>query len=416
VQILCKINKLGAIPKKSFKVALSARAQENHPTMKKFSMRLPAKAQSSSTPVSGHLRTASTVLVCALALAVSAAHAQTTPSSSAEASQSGNVLELRKDAPDSYVVVRGDTLWAISGKFLSKPWRWPEIWQLNKEQIRNPHLIYPGNIVYLDRSGATPRLRLGKPSGGVGDVVPGRLVPMARSTPIENAPIASVNMQAIRPYLTQHMIIDEATMNAAPRIFATQDGRVYLTAGDLGYVRNLPDDGNTEFQIYRKATPLLHPDTRKPIAFEALMIGSAKLERKGDPATIRIVSYSEEIGPGDRLVPAAALDIIRTAPRSPDKPIDGRILAIHKGVYAAGKNNVIAVSGGRDHGMEVGHVVAIRQKGVVALDREDRNKPVQLPDETAGHAFIFRVFEKVSYALVMEATRNVGVGDSIVNP
>jgi LysM repeat protein len=227
VQILCKINKLGAIPKKSFKVALSARAQENHPTMKKFSMRLPAKAQSSSTPVSGHLRTASTVLVCALALAVSAAHAQTTPSSSAEASQSGNVLELRKDAPDSYVVVRGDTLWAISGKFLSKPWRWPEIWQLNKEQIRNPHLIYPGNIVYLDRSGATPRLRLGKPSGGVGDVVPGRLVPMARSTPIENAPIASVNMQAIRPYLTQHMIIDEATMNAAPRIFATQDGRVY---------------------------------------------------------------------------------------------------------------------------------------------------------------------------------------------
>ena len=231
-----------------------------------------------------------------------------------------------------------------------------------------------------------------------------------------SSPIASVNMQAIRPYLTQHMVIDEAAMNSAPRIFATQDGRVYLTSGDLGYVRNLPDDGNTEFQIYRKATPLLHPETRKPIAYEALMIGSAKLERKGDPATIRIVSYSEEIGPGDRLVPATALDIIRTAPRSPDKAVDGRILAIHKGVYAAGKNSVIAVSGGRDLGLEVGHVVAIRQKGVVALDREDRNKPVKLPDETAGHAFVFRVFDKVSYALVMEANRNVGVGDAIVNP
>jgi LysM domain len=390
------------------KIALKYFAQNNATSMKKFSMRFYAKT-------SLFVRLSMASVLCAFA---GATFSQTSPAALATSTE-GNVLEVRKDAPDSYTVVRGDTLWAISGRFLAKPWRWPEIWQLNREQINNPHLIYPGNIVYLDRSGATPRLRLGKAmaeGSGAGALATNRVSPMVRSEPADTTPITTINMQAIRPFLTQHMVLGENAFKASPRIFATPDGRVYLTRGDVGYVRNLPDDGVSQFQIYRNATPLLDPDTRKPLAYEALLIGSAQLERKGDPATIRITSYSEEIGPGDRLVPAIQADPIRAVPRSPTKPVSAKVLAIHRGVYAAGRNSVIAISSGRDNGLEVGHVLAIRQKGVIATDREDGNKQIKLPDETAGHIFVFRVFEKVSYALIMSTEKQVAIGDAIVNP
>jgi len=238
-------------------------------------------------------------------------------------------LELAPNAPDRYVVVKGDTLWDISGRFLSKPWRWPEIWELNREEIRNPHLIYPGDAVLLDRSGATPRLRLGRLVGAGGSEAGGqagghnggaglqveRRQPAVRVTELDREPVPTIRSTDIEAFLNRPLIVDEIGLATHPRIVATQDGRVYLGRGDLAYARGIVDENVREWHIYRQARPLLDPDTRIPIAYEALFVGSARLERGGDPATLRVTAMNEEIGIGDRLVPAEVPKVVNYAPR-----------------------------------------------------------------------------------------------------
>ena len=232
---------------------------------------------------------------------------ETTSRPAARAPRATAPLELAKDAPDRYVVVKGDTLWDISGKFLQKPWRWPEIWQLNRDQIRNPHWIYPGNIVYLDMSSGQPRLRLGQPVGDGGDGTANgtlKMQPTVRADSLRENAITTISSSVIAAFVNRPLIVTEFQLKTNPRVLAAQDGRVYLGRGDLAYVRGIKDDTVTEWHIYRQAKPILDPDTRKPIAFEALFVGSARLERTGDPATVRITGTSEEVGVGDRLMPA----------------------------------------------------------------------------------------------------------------
>jgi LysM domain len=327
-------------------------------------------------------------------------------------------LELSKDAPDRYTVVRGDTLWDISGKFLQKPWRWPEIWQLNREQIEDPHWIYPGDIVYLDQSNGTPRLRLGKAVGGSNGAAGERrdqLQPMARSEPLSRSAIPTISAAAIDAFLNRPLIVDEIGLKNSPRIVGTEEGRVYLGRGDLAYVRGIKDDSVTEWHIYRPAKPLLDPDTRLPIAFEALYVGSAHVERRGDPATLRITGTSEEVGEGDRLMPAERARVVNYAPRPPSTPINGRIVSVYRGVSQAGRNSVVALNVGKGNGLEVGNVLAISQRGVLVPDREI-NKPVKLPDEATGYLLVFRIFDKIAYGLIMDASRPVAVGDVVANP
>ncbi len=330
--------------------------------------------------------------------------------------------ELSPDAPDKYVVVKGDTLWDIAGKFLAKPWRWPEIWALNKEQIRDPHWIYPGDIVYLDRNAAGgPRLRLGHPVGAsaaAGTMTAERrttLLPMARSEPLERAAIPTISSAAIEAFLNRPLIVDEAGLASHPRIVGTPEGRVYLGRGDLAYVRGIGDEAATDWHIYRPARPLLDPDTRKPIAYEALYVGTARLERRGDPATLRIVGTSEEVGVGDRLMPAERARVLNYAPRAPERDVSGRIVSVYRGVYQAGRNSVVAVSVGSSEGMDVGNVLMIRQNGGIVPDRDTREM-VKLPDEPIGHLLVFRVFDHISYGLIVDASQAVAVGDVVVNP
>jgi len=347
------------------------------------------------------------VLGCAAWLAAGAALAQTAT----------GPLELSPDAPDKHVVVRGDTLWDISGKFLKTPWRWPEIWQLNREQIANPHLIYPGDIVWLDRSGDSPRLRLGRPVGGAGgSFQTARAEPMVRSTPLEKDAIPTVNLAAIQVFLNRPLIVDEQGLKTHPRVVATQDGRLYLSRGDLAYVRGLADGNTTkEWHVYRPARPLLDPATRQPIAYEALYVGAAELVRPGDPATFRIQGTAEEIGQGDRLMPAERVLPPSVAPRPPSDPVDGRIVSVYRGIDQVGKYSVVALSLGKEQGIEVGHVLAVQLTGRTIIDTETK-EPVRLPNEPIGQLLVFRVFDKIAYGVVVAAAQPIAVGATVTNP
>ncbi len=340
-------------------------------------------------------------------------------------------LELAGNAPDKYVVVKGDTLWGIAGKFLKRPWYWPQIWQLNREQIANPHLIYPGDIVYLDESGSQPRLRLAKRVGGgttmgsaTSNGVQGsanidpsreRLSPRMRTEAQPATPVPTIDIHAIEPFLSRPLIIDPQALAANPRIIATQDGRVYLSRGELAYVRGNIDESKRNWYVYRGTRPLTDPVTRKPLAWEAEFVGTAELERGGDPATFRVTGNTSEIGPGDRLIPADPTRLDSFAPRAPEAKVHGSILSIYKGVAQAGRNSVVALNLGTTAGLSVGHVLEIRERGRLAPDRE-AGKLVQLPGEPIGHLLVFRVFDKIAYALIMNSSRDVNIGDEVLNP
>ncbi|MEZ5657887.1 MAG: LysM peptidoglycan-binding domain-containing protein [Burkholderiaceae bacterium] len=339
-------------------------------------------------------------------------------------------LRLAKTAPDSYVVVKGDTLWDISGRVLEQPWRWPEIWEMNREAIKDPHWIYPGDVIYMDHSGGHPRLRVGKRiggdggangTGGSGDA--GRFAgnqldrrsPLVRSLPLDNGAIPTLNMAAIEPFLNRPLVVEPQTLAKHPRIVATQEGRVFLGRGDVAYVRGIEDESQEEWHVYRQSRPLLDPNTRKPIAFEALYVGTARLERGGDPATLRIVNTSEEVGVGDRLMPAVRSAILNIAPHAPEREVNGRILSVYRGVSQVGKNSVVALNVGSNVGIEPGHVLTVKLLGRVIIDRETK-EPVKLPDESVGHLVVFRVFDGISYGLVMEAKQSISVGDTVTQP
>lgn len=328
----------------------------------------------------------------------------------------GQLVELAKDAPDSYIVVKGDTLWDISGKFLTKPWRWPEIWQLNREQIKDPHWIYPGDVIYLDRSGSSPRLRLGKPFGE-GDLPTVKLTPKVRSEGIARDAITTVKASAIAHYLNRPLVVDDKGLAENPRIIGTQEGRVYLSTGDLAYVRGITDDKVTDWHVYRAAKPLLDPDTRKPIAYEALFVGSAHLTRPGDPATLRIDAASEEIGVGDRLMPAERSEAFNYVPHPPEKDVRARIISVYHGVTQVGRNSVVAINAGREQGVDPGTVLSVLELGRTVIDREDKDKAkIKLPDEPIGQLLVFRIFDKISYGLVVQASKAISLGDVVVKP
>lgn len=342
---------------------------------------------------------------------------------------SADTVKLSPNAPDSYTVVKGDTLWAISGRFLEKPWRWPEIWALNKKEIEDPHWIYPGDIVYMDNSGDRPRLRIAKQVGSGGNAngkgslkgqfsdsnSSGTLSPMVRSKPLTADAIPTINTGAIDAFLNKPLVVDKQGLDESPRIVATQEGRVYLGRGDLAYVRGIKDDSVKEWHIYRQASPLLDPDTRRPIAYEALYVGSARLSKVGDPSTLRIYNTSEEVGVGDRLMAAERARMFNIVPRAPDSAVDARILNVYRGVSQVGRNSVVAINRGTADGVDVGHVLSVKLLGRDVFDRYNKSW-VKLPDESVGHMLVFRSFDKIAYGLVMEASQSISVGDTVRNP
>jgi hypothetical protein len=322
-------------------------------------------------------------------------------------------LELVDNPPDRHIVVRGDTLWGISGKFLKKPWRWPEIWEMNRDQIKNPHWIYPGDVIMLDLSSGSPRLRKAK---GVSSGGNGKVQPQVYSEAITQA-IPSIPPNVIEPFISRPLILEAGDEAGQAVIVATAEDRMLVGNGDEAFVSGIPDASVEKWDVFRPGKPLKDPDTGEVIAHEAFFLGHAKLVRPGEPATIRILEAKEEIGRGDRLMPSPPAEIISYAPHKPDSEIAAKVVAIYGGVNEGGSNSVVALNRGSDDGLEVGHVVALyRNRVSFAIDADGKRTTTPIPEERYALAFVFRVFDGIAYALVVESAKSVIVGDSVRNP
>ncbi len=370
----------------------------------------------------------------------------TTPAQKATAqrvAQAGVALdELAANAPDSYTVKSGDTLWAISGLYLKQPWRWPELWGMNLNDIRNPHRIYPGQVLVLDKSSGRAILRAR--ASGAGDLQTVKVSPRTRYESLADAAIPTLSSSLLEPFLAEPILVDEATHNNAPRLIGADNERVLFAKGDRVYARSTKaGDLATEktspsrYRVYRNATPLRDPNTGLIMAYEAQFVGSADLARGESvreitgkdgkpakeivPATFDIVTNKEEMRAGDRLLPEPKRDFPTYAPRAPSKAIEGvRVMSMYGNTVArAGQNAVISLNKGASDGLEVGHVFAIIKDGLNVIDRtgaQGKREEIKLPDERNGLAMVFRTFDKVSYALILQINDGVKVGDRLVNP
>jgi nucleoid-associated protein YgaU len=341
-------------------------------------------------------------------------------------------LALKADAPDRYVVVPGDTLWGISQRYTDSPWRWPELWGLNKDQIRNPHLIYPGYVILLDR--ASGRLSIGngpsRPGGGSAGSAgsetssgAAKLQPRVRSERLDKEGIPAIPAALIEPFLTRPLIVEPDGLEKAPTIVGTQTDRVILAAGNTAYVRGIGASKEDTWYVYRRGAALVDPDTNQTLAYEAIYLGTAQVTRAGDPATVVLTAAVQEGEAGDKLVAAAQPQSISYAPRAPSAKIQGRVMGIYGGlskVGEAGPQSIITINRGSRDGVEVGHVLALYARGGSVRDRSKaesaRDARIELPNERAGLAFVFRVFDRVSYALIMRLTRPVGPLDVVQTP
>lgn len=390
------------------------------------------------------------------------------------ASASAQDVQLAPDHPDHYTVKKGDTLWDIAGRFLAKPWQWPDIWHANP-QIRNPDLIYPGDELVLTYHNGQPSLQL---KGGE-QYLGGRtykLEPSIREYPHEEA-IHPIPLSAIRPFLNRSRIVASSVLDDAPYVVSSPDQHLITGQGNRIYVRGLTDKKVTRYTIYRKGDVIRDPGdaisgvpgsaTGKILGYEALEIGVAVVQKFGDPATAYLVQSNREVLNGDRLLPEKEEPLPQFVPHAPSQAVKGNIVSVIDGVSQVGRNQVVVLNVGKDNGIEPGDVLAIYQSSLTvtddvktalkrrqedktplkfqrsatspvdsllehvandlrntkrALDRElgfsfsTAPEEVRLPEERAGEVMVFRSFDKVSYALVMKTTRTVHIYDSVRNP
>jgi len=374
--------------------------------------------------------------------------------------------DLKEDAPDRYIVVPGDTLWSISGRFLKDVWKWPEVWRMNQEQVRNPHRIYPGDVIVLDRSGGAPQLRLlrdGAADPGAAaaaaaaaagrDTV--KLSPRTRAQPLADKAVPAIPPSAIEPFLSRPLVVGQNELDSAPVIMATEENRVVIGAGNIAYADNLKR-GDQLWQVFRRSDALVDPDTGETLGYLAIYLGEARLRKFGDPSTIEITKSPQEIYVGDRLLPSSKqVPTFSYVPRAPWRPVRGRIMTTYGNLGETGPLGIVALSKGSQDGLEVGHVLAIYrsqstsvyevrqsplygEQGLSANDsprtyyseqltRRDaplyaRGKPIteadiaRLPDERYGLVMVFRTFDRTAFGLVMQASRPVAVNDLVTNP
>ena len=316
---------------------------------------------------------------------------------------------LNPNHPERYVVVKGDTLWDISARFLRDPWLWPEVWYVNP-QVANPHLIYPGdtlNLVYVD---GKPRIQR--------DDTTVRLSPRIREESLDNA-IPTIPLDAIEPFLTRAIVVEEGELDDAPYVVQAADEHIVTGAGDRVYVRGIDGNEVTLFDVFEPGDAYIDPDTNEVLGYEALYAGTGPVQKFGDPATIKLVKTAREVRVGDRLLPAdrGALPA-HFQPHAVPSGTEGHIISVVDGVQEIGQFSVVTLDLGERDGMEIGHVMRVFQQGEVIKDPVSGkySDKVKLPDEEAGVVMVFKTFEKVSYGLIMSATRAIHVLDYVRTP
>ena len=356
--------------------------------------------------------------------------------------------ELKPDAPERYTVVRGDTLWGLATRFLKDPWRWPELWNLNREQIRNPHRIHPGDTLVLQRAGTQVRLQVERTAETVS--------PRVRIEPRDAEAIQTISPSDIEPFLSRPLVVAANELDGTPEIVATEEDRVVLGAGNVAYARGLDRTSDTRWQLFRRGDPLVDPDTGQILGYTAAYLGEAELRRRSEVSTIEITKAVQEIYRGDRLrAVSRETPVFAYAPHAPQNIVRGRVVSTYGGLRETGPLAIVALSKGTRDGIETGHVLALHRDQRSArysqrteplygrtgptgndqripyfpADLAGRDRPVyasappvrdsdfaQLPAERYGLVMVFRTFERASFALVMQASRPVGVSDIITNP
>jgi len=334
-------------------------------------------------------------------------------------------IELKPGHPERYIVARGDTLWDIAGKFLARPWQWPEIWRDNR-QIANPHWIYPGDELTLTVVDGKPRLQVGyrPPEGAQAGIVetPGgdvRLSPVIRVEPLGQA-IPTVPLSAIQQFLTEpKVILDASLMDRSPYVVAMADEHVVAGSGDRVYVRGPVDRQTAGYMVFRAGPPYLDAETGETLGYEALYVASADLQAVDDPSTLRINKSQREVVIGDRILPVEAERVqTRYQPHPPAKPVWGHVISVVDGVSQIGQWNIVVIDRGTADGIETGSVLEVRQSGAFQRDIISPNPSeiVTLPAEKEGLLMVFRPYERVSFALVMNAVRAIHINDAVTNP
>lgn len=321
---------------------------------------------------------------------------------------------LRLDHPDRHVVVKGDTLWDISETFLRSPWLWPEIWHVNP-QIANPHLIYPGDVISLVYVDGQPRLTLQR---GPGDRTV-KLSPEMRIEPLDTV-IPAIPLGAISPFLKRSRVTDQRTLDQAAYVIAGHEGRLVSGNGDTLYARDGEGEQLKQFSsygVYRPGVVYVDPDTGEALGVEALEVGVGKIiAKEDDVSTLRLASSEQEIRTTDRLLPTVTERVVPTFfPSAPANEVSGKIISVLGGVSQVGAYDVVAINLGKRENIEVGNVMAIYHNNGTVMDRV-KKEMVALPSERAGILMVFRVFEKMSYALVLKSQRPLAVLDELKNP
>ena len=357
------------------------------------------------------IRNTVTALLLSLALAMGGgAHADT--------------VALNPDHPERYVVVKGDTLWDISARFLRDPWRWPDVWDINP-QIDNPHLIYPGDTISLTYREGQPVLQLARPGGPApaetaGETGVVKLSPQVRITKLER-PIPTVPVEAIEQFLLSAQVISPEELDKSAYVVSMEEGRLIAGTGNKIYARGVNDRSAGRYQVFRTGTVYRNPGAKKDdiLGYEALSVADARVEAYGDPATLTLVKATRETLTGDRLIPAPQDEagLFNFVPSAPDKDVAGRIVALFDAISRAGRYQVVVLNLGHNDGVRPGHVLAAFHSGETVRDPvKPKAGAVHLPDAQEGLVMVFRVFDKVSYALVMQATRDIRLHDAVRNP
>ncbi len=291
--------------------------------------------------------------------------------------------------------------------FFKDPWKWPQIWSLNKDTIKDPHWIYPGDVIVLDRTTGTLHVDEGASTSGAGTI---KLSPGVREESSEHGAIPSIPVADIAPFLSQPLIIEKDGLSGAPIITGTYEQRVILGNDDIAYVKGLNEGKGTHWQIYRPGKTLLDPDSKEVLGYEAIYLGDADVEKFADISTLRINQAIQEINKGDRLVQTPGVSTGNYVPHAPEKQITARVISIYGGVSQGGQNTVITLNKGLRDGVEDGHVLALYRKGEIV------DKNLTLPDMRYGLLFVFRTFDKVAYALVMQTSLPVELLDRAQTP
>ncbi len=340
-------------------------------------------------------------------------------------------IKVKSDHPDQYTVVKGDTLWGIAGKFLHNPAQWREVWQENS-QIKDPNLIYPGDVIYFSMVNGQPRLSR-NPGGSIPAMMsqPAEVIvseeeinnqnlfqPRIRETRIEDA-IKLIPTESIAPFLTTPRVVTKNELGEAPYVIHILGEHIVGGAGDRIYARAINNSDNLVFTVFRPGQTYIDPDTKEVLGYEAVYIGNSTLQDIGDPATLLITETDREIRMGDRLLTTDEGEVaLNYFPEAPHKYISGKIISVLNGVYEIGQYDIVVINKGIKDGLKSGHVLDIFRHRKLAQDpySKSKNQPIRFPDEFAGTLMIFRPFERVSYALVMHTEGAIHLLDKVATP